>query len=203
MSQEFVNNKVKRVKRTSIELEEEKAWVDFYRRVRQDPLLATEVLNQLESDPIMRRQHMALVLCCKESLRTHKARQTRNKRIGQFVRWLCRGLILRPVPATVNALRSGRDLAVECLPVLRQEPSARQVRQLQQMEPDLGVAAVNFEQRSAPAAAHAASTSAIPSGSSPMSSSAATSVAAAKGDNKASPSSVQPVKTVKNKSSQA
>ena len=36
-------------------------------------------LAQFESDPEMKRAHLALYLCCKESLRMHKARQARNK----------------------------------------------------------------------------------------------------------------------------
>jgi hypothetical protein len=149
MSQEFVNNKVKRVKRSSIELEEEKAWVDFYRRVRQDSCLATEVLNQLESDPIMKRMHLALVLCCKESLRQDKARQSRNKRIGQFVRWVCRGLFLQPIFAARQALSQGASLAVECLPETHKEPAHRQVRQLQQLEPELAHGRDQFQQQTA------------------------------------------------------
>ncbi len=153
MPHEFANSSVpsrnKRVKRSSIELEEEKAWVDFYRRVRQDPILATEVLSQLDSDPIMKRMHLALVLCCKESLRRHKARQSRNKRIGQFVRWLCRGLLIRPVLATRDALSKSSDLAVECLPELHKEPSVHQVRHLRQLEPDLASSEDSYQQQSA------------------------------------------------------
>jgi len=81
-----------RSKRPSIEHEEERAWVSFYKRVGNDLALATEVLAQLDSAPDMKRSHLALYLCCKESLRTHKARQARNKRIGIFVRWFCGGL---------------------------------------------------------------------------------------------------------------
>jgi hypothetical protein len=77
-----------RPRRSGIESEEERAWVGFYKRVGRDPAIATEVMAQLESDPEMKRTHLALYLCCKESLRRHKARQARNKRIGQFVRGL-------------------------------------------------------------------------------------------------------------------
>ena len=72
-----------RAKRFGVEFEEERAWVSFYRRVRHDATLATEVLAQLEADPEMKRKHLALVLCCKESLRGHKSRRARNKRIDR------------------------------------------------------------------------------------------------------------------------
>jgi hypothetical protein len=57
-----------RPRRSGIESEEERAWVGFYRRVGRDPAIATEVMAQLESDPEMKRTHLALYLCCKESL---------------------------------------------------------------------------------------------------------------------------------------
>jgi hypothetical protein len=115
-----------RAKRFGVEFEEERAWVSFYRRVRHDATLATEVLAQLEADPEMKRTHLALVLCCKEALRSHKARQARNKRIGQFVRWLCHGLFAAPM----RAMRGGADIAIECLPEMGKEPAVRQVRRL-------------------------------------------------------------------------
>ena len=74
-----------RPRRSGIESEEERAWVGFYQRVGRDSAIATEVMTQLESDPEMKRTHLALYLCCKESLRRHKAHQARNKRIGQFL----------------------------------------------------------------------------------------------------------------------
>ena len=107
-------------KRSGIEHEEERAWISFYRRVGNDLALATEVLAQLDSDPEMRRAHLALYLCCKESLRTHKARQARNKRIGQFIRWVFSGLFIqlfmRWPRALHRSLRRTGDLAVELLP---------------------------------------------------------------------------------------
>lgn len=81
-----------RPKRSSVEQEEERAWISFYRRVGNDPALATEVLVQLDCDPQMKRMHLALYLCCRQSLQMNRERQARNKRIGQFVRWLCAGL---------------------------------------------------------------------------------------------------------------
>ncbi|MDE1544091.1 hypothetical protein PTW32_01575 [Dechloromonas agitata] len=119
-----------RPRRTSLESEEERAWVGFYRRVGRDPAIASEVLAQLESDPEMKRSHLALYLCCKESLRQHKARLARNKRIGQFVRWLCIGLFIRPLHSLQKMWRQGSDLAVECLPEVAKEPAVTQGRRL-------------------------------------------------------------------------
>lgn len=105
-----------RPRRSGIADEEECAWMDFYRRVGREPAIATEVLAQLDDDPEMKRTHLALYLRCKQSLRVHQHRQTRNQRIGQLVRWLCHGLFVAPVQALHRALNFGGDLAAECLP---------------------------------------------------------------------------------------
>lgn len=149
-----------RSKRSGIEHEEEKAWISFYRRVGNDLALATEVLTQLDSDPEMRRAHLALYLCCKESLRTHKVRQVRNKRIGQFVRWLGSGLFAQLFVQWPNgfrrSLQRGGDIAVECLPETGKEPALAKARQLTQ-EPAFASAQADFRhQRTALAADPAA-----------------------------------------------
>src|SRR6218665_3324875 len=115
----MVAEKRPRPRRSGIEAEEERAWVEFYQRVRSDAVLAAEVLAQLDKDAEMKRSHLALYLSCKESLRREKAREARNKRIGYFVRQLA----YLPV-AFWHGLRamggSGRDIAKEMLP----EPSS-------------------------------------------------------------------------------
>jgi len=119
-----------RSKRFGVDFEEERAWVTFYRRARHDATLAGEVLSQLDADPEMKRNHVALYLCCKESLRSQKSRQARNKRIGQFVRWLCHGLFVRPALAVQRALSQGGTLVVECLPETVRESTAPQAQRL-------------------------------------------------------------------------
>ena len=155
-----------RNRRSSIESEEERAWVGFYRRVGRDPAIATEVMTQLESDPEMKRTHLALYLCCKESLRQNKIRQTRNKRIGLFVRWLCHGLFVSPLHGLRKGLVHGSDIAIECLPEVAKEPAIAQVRRLAR-EAEFGAARTAFEQQagglvtdSLPASAEAQASSA-------------------------------------------
>lgn len=134
-----------RAKCFGVEFEEERTWVTFYRRVGHDVALAGEVLSQLEADPEMKRNHLALYLCCKESLRSHKTRQARNKRVGQFVRWLCHGLFLRPALALRRGLQRGGDLAVECLPTAVREPTLPQVRQFPR-QPEFAQAHSDFDE---------------------------------------------------------
>ena len=138
-----------RTKRSGVEFEEDRAWVSFYRRAGHNVTIATEVLAQLDADPERKRAHLALYLRCKESLRMHKARQARNKRIGQFVRWWCHGLFVKPAQALGRSLRRGGDLAVECLPETVKEPAMPQVRQLTR-EPEFAQAASAFSPQANP-----------------------------------------------------
>lgn len=142
-----------RTRRACVEHEEERAWVAFYQRVGNDVALAAEVLAQLDGDPEMKRSHLALYLCCKESLRSHKTRQARNKQIGQFVRWFCTalftGLFVQWPNALRRGLRRGGDIAVECLPVMAKdvgvEPALAKASQLAR-EPGFATAQANFHQ---------------------------------------------------------
>lgn len=163
MPHEIDRLQTKRLKRSGVELEEEKAWVDFYRRVGDDATLATEVLQQLESDPVMKRVHMALLLCCKDSLRKHKVRQARAKRIGQFVRWTCRRIFIDTFTLARIWLKGAGVMAVECLPEVKKEPAVQQMRSLR-TEPGLEPVEIKFQkefcapQEVAPAQANATKT---------------------------------------------
>jgi len=147
-----------RHRRSGIESEEERAWVGFYQRVGHDPAIATEVMTLLESDPEMKRTHLALYLRCKESLRQHKTRQARNKRIGQFVRWLSHDLFIRPLRGLQRGLHHGNDIAVECLPEAIKEPAVAQVRRLAR-EAEFATAHTALEQQAAQPAADPVATS--------------------------------------------
>lgn len=125
-----VNASRARPRRTTVGTEEERAWVSFYQRVGKDPAIAIEVLAQLDADAEMKREHLALYLCCRESLRLHHAREVRNQRIGRFVRWLFGGLFIRLPSALRRAVGRGSDLAAECLPEVPAEPATAQVQRL-------------------------------------------------------------------------
>ena len=119
-----------RPKRGAVGMEEERAWVSFYRRAGKDPVIAAEVLAQLDADPEMKREHLALYLCCRESLRLHQARETRNQRFGRFVRWLLGGLFVRFPANARRVLGRGSDLASACLPEEPSEPATAQIQRL-------------------------------------------------------------------------
>jgi hypothetical protein len=134
-----------RARRCGIEFEEERAWIGFYHRVGRDAAIAAEIMAQLEADADMKRTHLALYLCCKESLRVHKARQARHKRIGQFVRHLAQAIFVQPLLGLRTRLRRGGDIAVECLADISREPAVQQVRRLAQVA-EFAAAQAAFEQ---------------------------------------------------------
>lgn len=166
MSPEKLDRPRPRAKRFGVEFEEEKAWVTFYRRVGHDAAVAAEVLTQLDANADLKRNHLALYLCCKESLRSDKLRKARNKRVGQFVRWLCHGLFVRPLVTLRRVLRRSGDLAVECLPEGIPEPAAPQVRRLQQ-KTELSQARSDFDTLVASSASTGGVAQAAPSADAP------------------------------------
>ena len=62
-----------RARRSSVELEEDHLWISFYKRIANDHDLATEVLQQLDVDPHMKRQHLALYVSFRTAVQRHKA----------------------------------------------------------------------------------------------------------------------------------
>jgi hypothetical protein len=112
-----------------VAIEEDRSWVRIYRQVG-NPDIAAEVVTQLDADTQARHEHLALYLRCRESLRAHKARTQRNKRIGQFVRLGCRVIVAEPLRALRQGAARAFDLLVECLPEVRREPAAAKVRKL-------------------------------------------------------------------------
>ncbi|MDZ7855753.1 hypothetical protein [Sphaerotilus sp.] len=142
-----------RPRRSGVLDEEERAWVDFYRRVGREPAIAAEVLAQLDDDPEMKRAHLALYLRCRQSLGTQQFRQARHQRIGQFVRWLCHGLFVVPVQALHRAWHLGGDLAAECLPERIPVPVEPTLRPTRKATPRPKTAVVTTVVAAAPAAA--------------------------------------------------
>lgn len=78
--------------RSSVALEEESVWIEFYRRV-SDPAVAAEVIEHLDGDADLKRAHPALYLSCKESVRKAKARIARRKRVRGLLRKVLHALI--------------------------------------------------------------------------------------------------------------
>lgn len=153
-------------RRASVATEEERAWISFYQRVGQDVALAAEVLDQLDTDVEMKRMHLALYLSCRESLRSHAARDERNARIGRFVRTMLHSVFVALPRSLGLKLKRGGDIAVACLPEIDAEPASAQVRRLAS-DREFGVSRNAFEStavaRSAPSGPGATVPAAEPS----------------------------------------
>jgi hypothetical protein len=123
-----------RRRRPSVQAEEERAWVAFYQRAGRHPEIAAEVLTQLDLDPEMKREHLALYLCCRETLRLQAARSHRDQRIGAAVRWILGGVFQR-LPESIGRMFSRvGDVAMASIPLQphprQAEPAIAKVRRL-------------------------------------------------------------------------
>lgn len=103
----------------SVDRAEERAWIGFYERVDRDPSLAIEIMALLDSDPDSKRRHLALYLCCRQSVRFHRAREARDRRIGELVRLLLRSMIVQPLSTAMGLVARGADLLAACSPAGR------------------------------------------------------------------------------------
>ena len=138
--------------RPAIEREEEKAWIRFYQRVDADPVLAAEILAQLDSDAELRRRHSALYLCCRQSLNAHQARSARNRQVAAALRWTARRLFVVPlavlVRATAQGWRRSGAVALALLPPSPAEPARAKVEDLLRTS-DVAAARVAFQETAA------------------------------------------------------
>ena len=85
-------------RRPGVAAEEERAWIGVYRRIGRDAAAAADVLSQLDRDPEMKRQHLALYLSCQAALRRHQAQQARQQRLTDCLRRTWHRLLGRNTP---------------------------------------------------------------------------------------------------------
>ena len=72
------------------------AWAALYGRSQRTDVAAA-VIAELDADPVMKRQHLALYLGCRETLRAHKARVRRAKRMARALRSAACWLVIEPL----------------------------------------------------------------------------------------------------------
>jgi hypothetical protein len=118
-----------RKRRKTVEDEEARTWVRFYQRVG-DAELAAEVLALLETEADVRRDHPALMLLCRESLRRRKHEEQRRKRLAHAIQLLARCFVAAPAVAIWRLAVAGVDLLVECLQPASREGARGRVRSL-------------------------------------------------------------------------
>ncbi|MBK7238013.1 MAG: hypothetical protein IPI02_21265 [Sterolibacteriaceae bacterium] len=67
---------------------EEHAWDTLY-RTKHDPTAATEVVEYLDSEPEVRKAHLGLYLCCRQTVRAHEARRVHRNASRHSCNWPC------------------------------------------------------------------------------------------------------------------
>jgi len=110
-------------------VEEDRAWAQLYAAIHQ-PSAAEEVVKQLEADAQSKRNHLALYIRAKATLREHKVSEARNQRVGAFVRTALTFVVMRPLRLVAKALVATRDVAVAAMPPAQKEPAAARARVL-------------------------------------------------------------------------
>jgi hypothetical protein len=116
--------------------EEDRAWARLYGDISH-PAAAEEVVRQLDADPQAKHSHLALYLRAKATLRRRKTIESRNQRIGAFVRLAVTLSIVAPLRLLRSALSASADVAVEILPPVRREPAGTRAKALRS-DPDFG-----------------------------------------------------------------
>jgi len=109
--------------------EEDRAWGHLYAAIHQSSA-AEEVVKQLDADPQSKRNHLALYIRAKTTLREQKVTEARNQRTGAFVRMALTVLVLGPVRLASKALIAIRDVVVASMPAVQKEPAASRARTL-------------------------------------------------------------------------
>ena len=110
-------------------VEEDRAWAQLYAAIHQ-PSAAEEVVKQLDADAQSKRNHLALYIRAKTTLREQKVSEARNQRVGAFVRTVLTFLVMGPPRVVTKVYVAIRDVAVASMPPAQKEPAAARVRGL-------------------------------------------------------------------------
>lgn len=110
-------------------VEEDRAWAQLYAAIHQ-PSAAEEVVKQLDADAQSKRNHLALYIRAKTTLREQKVSEARNQRVGAFVRTVLTFLVMGPPRLVTKVYVALRDVAVAAMPPAQKEPAAARARRL-------------------------------------------------------------------------
>jgi hypothetical protein len=109
--------------------EEDRAWAQLYAAIHQ-PSAAEEVVKQLDADAQSKRNHLALYIRAKTTLREQKVSEARNQRVGAFVRMALTIMVMGPVRFAAKAYVAVRDVALAAMPPAQKEPATARARGL-------------------------------------------------------------------------
>jgi hypothetical protein len=104
-------------------VEEDRAWAQLYAAIHQ-PSAAEEVVKQLDADAQSKRNHLALYIRAKTTLREQEVSEARNQRIGAFVRRTLTLVVMGPLRCVTKAYVAIREVVVATMPPAPKEPAA-------------------------------------------------------------------------------
>lgn len=107
--------------------EEEKVWMQFYRQAG-DPVIAADLIEQLESEREVKARHFGLYLRCRQSLRQEKVRRARAKLLAHAVHTLGRLVVGWPLEVIRDGFRFLGAVGVAW--TAGEEPAAHQMRRI-------------------------------------------------------------------------
>jgi hypothetical protein len=110
-------------------VEEDRAWAQLYAAIHQASA-AEEVVKQLDADVQSKRNHLALYIRAKTTLREQKVSEARNQRVGAFVRTVLTFVVMGPLRFVAKAYVAIRNVAVAAMPPVQKEPAAARARSL-------------------------------------------------------------------------
>ena len=102
--------------------EEDRAWSLLYAAIYQASA-AEEVVKQLDADPQAKRNHLALYIRAKTTLREQKAAEARNKRIAALVWLVATFLVMTPIRLLRQLFSVVIGVGAEIVPAVRREPA--------------------------------------------------------------------------------
>ena len=102
--------------------EEDQAWAYLYASIHE-PSTAEEVVRNLDGDVYAKRNHLALYIRAKKTLRKQKASDARNERIGRFLRQIVAAVVFGPFRLLRLVACASGNAAVELLPPVGREPA--------------------------------------------------------------------------------
>ena len=110
-------------------VEEDRAWAQLYAAIHQ-PSAAEEVVKQLDADAQSKRNHLALYIRARTTLREQKASEARNQRVGAFVRTALTFVVMGPLRLVAKAFVATRDVVMAAMPPVQKEPATARARAL-------------------------------------------------------------------------
>ncbi len=142
--------------RAYLPTDEERAWTKVYDAVDREPATAWEVVKQLESDPQIKQDRLALLILAKQTVRRHEVEEDRRQRTAAFIRHAIAAAFTGPFRLIRDAFSSGANLAVEvAVPPSKKAPAGSRALALQR-EPDFAVPKSRFKNSTPAAASEAA-----------------------------------------------